>query len=90
MDRYIAYTTARATLTTALLGSIGEDNVTHLKALFLPVPHYRLVRLEPLGLVPKVGPPVSFIRPSFSPAVLFILCLTSRSFACPSQPALIR
>jgi hypothetical protein len=42
MDRYIAYTTARATLTTALLGSIGEDNVTHLKALFLPVPHYLL------------------------------------------------
>jgi hypothetical protein len=43
MDRYIAYTnTARVTLTTALLGSIGEDNVTHLKALFLPAPHYSL------------------------------------------------
>ena len=46
LDKHYAYTTALSTLNLALLASVGPDNKTLLKALFLPAPLYSLTPMQ--------------------------------------------
>ncbi len=46
LDKHYAYTTAISTLNLALLASVGPDNKTLLKALFLPAPLYFLTPMQ--------------------------------------------
>ncbi len=46
LDKHYVYTTAISTLNLALLASVGADNKTLLKALFLPAPLYSLTPMQ--------------------------------------------
>ena len=46
LDKHYAYTTALSTLNLALLASVGADNKTLLKGLFLPAPLYSLTPMQ--------------------------------------------
>jgi hypothetical protein len=46
LDKHYAYTTAISTLNLALLASVGPDNKTLFKALFLPAPLYSVTPMQ--------------------------------------------